>query len=552
MDPFLVEQTLASLNERLSRIERILNVQARAPAPEPEPEPIDEAPPATPEPQAFTPPRRAAQPSYVVPGNWLGIIAVLCFVLAAAFIVKLSIESGWLTQTRQVGLAALLGLGLVGTGLALQQADRGYAALLPGAGVVILYLTAFAAHRYYALISFPSAMVVVGTVSALCVWLYTQIRHDFYAFTAAAGAYLAPVVLSFNAEAIFSLYYFLLCSIAFAAISAWVQSRALTVIASYLAILISAAIGLGLHQDTFVVEALALHFVIFAAGSYFYTLHTARPLTRGEAQSFLPVLLIFYAMEYFFIERIMPAAAPWISLGFCAVLIGLYICVKAVFLDSRNSQGLILALSTIVLFHAGYLELFPADLRPYLFSAILLFAAFASSGVLPKDPGSVFLIPSLALVAIMSIEYLTMLGRLWTINGPPQVAALAGIASIWAALVFQPADRRAVYNQILLAAAHLLALLAFYRLTVNISSLAVSAFWLLYGAGVILFAFARRDEFMAKSALFVLAFAAGKALLIDAASAPTILRILCLLLTGAVLYGCGFLMRKFNQWKVAA
>jgi uncharacterized membrane protein len=551
MDPFLVEQTLASLNVRLSQIERILNVQAPAPAPDP----IAETPPATPEPAIpesgpFTPPRPAA-PSYVMPGNWLGIIAVLCFVLAAAFIVKLSIESGWLTPARQIGLAALLGLGLVGAGLALQQADRGYAALLPGAGVAILYLTAFAAHRYYALISFQSAMVVVGMVSALCVWLYTQLRHDYYAFTAAAGAYLAPVVLSFNAEAIFSLYYFLLCSVAFAAISAWVQSRTLTVVASYLAILISGAIGLGLHQDTFVVEALALHFVIFAAGSYFYTLHTAKPLTRVEAQSFLPVLLIFYAMEYCFIERIAPAAAPWISLGFCAILIGLYVCVKAVFQESRPSQALILALATIVLFHAGYLELLPADLRPYLFSAILLFAALAPSGALPKDPGSVFLIPSLALVAIMSIEYLTMLGRLWTISGPPQVAALLGIASIWAALVFQPADRRAVYNQILLAAAHLLALLAFYRLTVNISSLAVSAFWLLYGGGVILFAFVRRDEFMAKSALFVLAFAAGKALLVDAASAPTILRILCLLLTGAVLYGCGFLMRKFNQWNVA-
>lgn len=55
---------------------------------------------------------------------------------------------------------------------------------------------------------------------------------------------------------------------------------------------------------------------------------------------------------------------------------------------------------------------------------------------------------------------------------------------------------------------------------------------------------------MAKSALFVLGFAAGKALLYDAASAPTVVRIGCLLLTGAVLYGCGLLMRKIAHWKV--
>ena len=52
-----------------------------------------------------------------------------------------------------------------------------------------------------------------------------------------------------------------------------------------------------------------------------------------------------------------------------------------------------------------------------------------------------------------------------------------------------------------------------------------------------------------KSAMLVLGFAAGKALLYDAASAPTTIRILCLLLTGAALYGSGFLIRKISGWK---
>jgi hypothetical protein len=64
------------------------------------------------------------------------------------------------------------------------------------------------------------------------------------------------------------------------------------------------------------------------------------------------------------------------------------------------------------------------------------------------------------------------------------------------------------------------------------------------------FAFVRKDQVMAKSALFVLGFAAAKALLYDAASAPTLVRIVCLMLTGAVLYGCGFFMRKVADWKV--
>lgn len=54
---------------------------------------------------------------------------------------------------------------------------------------------------------------------------------------------------------------------------------------------------------------------------------------------------------------------------------------------------------------------------------------------------------------------------------------------------------------------------------------------------------------MARSALIVLSFAAGKVLLYDASSTPTVVRILCLLMTGVVLYGSGFLIRKIAGWK---
>jgi uncharacterized membrane protein len=215
VDQLQLEKTVALLDERLSRIEAVLNI--RPPAPE---QALSQPPAPSAPPRQIAPHEPDAARSYALPGNWLGIIAVICFVLAAAFIVKLSIESGWLTPVRQIGLAAVLGVGLAGAGLALLRSDRAYAALLPGSGVVILYLTAFAAHRYYPLISFESALVAVGSVSALCVWLYVQIRHDFYAFVAALGAYLAPVVLGLHAAAEFSIYYFLLCSVTFAAISA--------------------------------------------------------------------------------------------------------------------------------------------------------------------------------------------------------------------------------------------------------------------------------------------------------------------------------------------
>ena len=123
-------------------------------------------------------------------------------------------------------------------------------------------------------------------VSALCIVLYTRIQHDFYALTAAAGAYLGPVALDLHAATDFSLYYFLLCSAAFAVISIWLRSRRLTIVASYLAVLLTGLIGAYLKADIFAAEMLTLHFLIFAAGSYFHSAHTREPLSAGSYRIF--------------------------------------------------------------------------------------------------------------------------------------------------------------------------------------------------------------------------------------------------------------------------
>ena len=131
MEQDKLEKTLRSLEERLSQIETLLNMP---PAPQPAIEIAVATPAAPAAPAPLKPPSRSNAPStgHLISGNWLEIIAVVCFVVAAAFIVKLSIDSGWLTPLRQAGMAGVLGFGLIGIGLALMERDRAYAALLPG------------------------------------------------------------------------------------------------------------------------------------------------------------------------------------------------------------------------------------------------------------------------------------------------------------------------------------------------------------------------------------------------------------------------------------
>jgi hypothetical protein len=165
--------------------------------------------------------------------------------------------------------------------------------------------------------------------------------------------------------------------------------------------------------------------------------------------------------------------------------------------------------------------------------------------------GGAWRIPALGLMAVLAIEFFSMVSHLLAgTDGTWLPVSLFSVAALWILIYFRGDDLAGTdgYGP-LLGAAHLLAVLGLYRLTKDAGSLEVSVSWLVYAVAVITYAFSRKDETLARSAVFVLAFAAGKALLYDAANAPTVVRIVCLLLTGAALYGSGFFLRKIAGWK---
>src|SRR2546430_4222440 len=52
----------------------------------------------------------------------------------------------------QVGLAAMFGMVLIGTGFVLREKYLRYASLLPACGIVVLFLTNYGAHLYHRII----------------------------------------------------------------------------------------------------------------------------------------------------------------------------------------------------------------------------------------------------------------------------------------------------------------------------------------------------------------------------------------------------------------
>lgn len=534
-----VEKSLQTLEARVSIIERINGIAL---------------PQSSKQSQLIENKKYRVKPSpKPMSGNWLGFVASVCFILAACFIVKLSIETGWLTHEKQLGVATLLGMALFTAGIVISNSDRIYACFLPAAGATILYLTCFAAYQYYLLISFQTVIAISTIVSGVSVWFYLRFKHDIYAIVATIGAYIAPIVAGVENNAIFSLYYFTICSLNFATLAIWVESRTLTMISAYLAISITAAIGLKLNQDILIATVLALNFLIYSVGTLFHTQLTQKHLTEKESWSLFPVLLIFYAMEYYYISRMDQTLASWVSLASAALLIGLYHSAKRWFPDRHfNSRNVVLTFVTLVCFHSIYLGLLPLSLRPWLFPLIVFTCTLFQDKIKPIQKNIPSLIPCVALAAILGIEYLSMLGHL--LNGQEfswSVVACISYASIWYPLIKNRKElvQREEYYYVLLAAAHLLAIMSLYQLTNQYSTLAVSSSWLAYVLVILWVSTIRKDVHIAKSVLIVLFFAAGKALLYDAASTPSILRTLSLILTGIVLYASGLMIRKKTNWK---
>ena len=183
---------------------------APAPEPAPEPQPVpaaaEELPPpfeATPPPPvpAFEPaptPVSAPQPAIGWEQRlgarafiWIGAITLA---LSAVFLVRYSIEEGYLSPDVRVILAALFGFALIGGAEKVRSRDDWVAQAMAAAGVAALYGALFAAVALYGMVSQTMAGIAAGALTAFAIGL--SLRHGpFVAGLAFIGGFVSPAII---------------------------------------------------------------------------------------------------------------------------------------------------------------------------------------------------------------------------------------------------------------------------------------------------------------------------------------------------------------------
>ncbi len=143
--------------------------------------------------------REASRPAWlawIVGGNTLARVGVLLLFIGVGFLVKYATDHVHVPIALRLAGVAMGGNALLLIGWRLRLRRVGYAMILQGAGVGLLYLTVFGALRLYELLPAPAAFGLLVCIAALSAWL--AIRQDAVALAAVGvvGGFLAPVLTS--------------------------------------------------------------------------------------------------------------------------------------------------------------------------------------------------------------------------------------------------------------------------------------------------------------------------------------------------------------------
>ena len=202
---------LKKLEARIEQIEIALKTgfDLRPPAePAEQPEPVPLPHPPIPPPQIQPPPPRPIEPvirpaprqagdiESIIGRRLVGWIAIGLILLATAFFLKFAFDNRWIGELGRVAIGVAAGVGLNVLGYRYYRRGwRIFSQILTAGGIVLLYLSVYAAFGYYHLVTQRAAFVYLVILVAQAAGLAVLYNAQSIAVMALIGGFLAPVLL---------------------------------------------------------------------------------------------------------------------------------------------------------------------------------------------------------------------------------------------------------------------------------------------------------------------------------------------------------------------
>jgi uncharacterized membrane protein len=241
--------TQATPGPRVISAADVAPAQARAAAPTAPPAaPIGlaPAPPVAPPRPPVAPPRPPMEPGpawsaertwgdfeKTLGTRWIAYAGVVALFFATAFFIKYAFDNGWIGPTARVVIGIIFGLALLVAGdISVRRKMGILGQALIGGGLAILYLSLFAAYKWYDLIEQQPVFGFMVVVTAAGMVLAVLHNAAAIAVLAILGGFLTPIMLSTGVDARDALFaYILLLDLGVVGAAIFRKWRALEVLA---------------------------------------------------------------------------------------------------------------------------------------------------------------------------------------------------------------------------------------------------------------------------------------------------------------------------------
>jgi uncharacterized membrane protein len=157
--------------------------------------------------------------------TWVGTIAVI---FGIGFFLRYAIDQDWISESVRVIMGIIAGFMLLGLGEFTQKKYKGYGNVVSGGGLGVLYLSFYAAHGFYDLVSMPVAFSAMIFVTAIGVFL--AVRYDSLplAVFSQIGGFITPLILSTGENMANELFaYIVILDLGILAVANWKLWRSL-------------------------------------------------------------------------------------------------------------------------------------------------------------------------------------------------------------------------------------------------------------------------------------------------------------------------------------
>jgi uncharacterized membrane protein len=571
------QDRIDQLNERVEYLESILRQQSarlyaieenigmpRLPAVIPQPE---ERPPAEaikPE-QAATRPAPRADLEARIGGSWFNRIGILAICFGVAFFLKYAFEKGLIGPTGRVALGIFTGICFLALGERMRPRYQSYAYGLSGGGILILYISIYAANAFFdpPLIPQVPAFILMAGITAAAAMLAARYHALPIAMLGLVGGFLTPPLLSTGQDNQVALFgYVALLNAGVLALAYSKQWRSLNYMAFGATVATFAAWLLFRYESEKLWTTLfflTLMFAVFALLAVAYNVINRRPTT------WLDLLLVFLnAVFYFGASYALLEYRYQPYLGIFAILVAAFYFSLGVLTYGRDRDDRLLiytfyGLALLFVVLAVPIQL---DLRWVTMGWAIEGAVLTWIGLRLGDRASLYGAMTVFIVAAL---YWLAADAPAVGDGSPLLtsystfscAVLVGMLALSARLINRQPEKLEERERHIFTGAYVLGANALVIILLSLEAgdyfeqgltrqLSLSLIWAAYGGVMLTVGIVTRSASLRFMALALLGLTTLKVFLIDLAQLENY-RIVSFIALGAILLAVSFLYQRYRQ-----